>query len=174
MKSTRLGKIPHWRDGLDLLGAFGLALVFVPHWNNQEGGVELDTSRCFMGQARFSRLYTQLSPTLIVVGIDEHTALIFDFTTSTCSVSGRGGVTILRSGQEQQFRAGDKFLFQELGAYQVPDMQAGIATEIWEQVRKSSAPPSHRLQPPEAVLALAHQRQAARQSHNLEPGRPTA
>jgi hypothetical protein len=40
----------HWESGLDLFGAYGLKLVFVPHWNNAEGGAELDTSRCFMGR----------------------------------------------------------------------------------------------------------------------------
>ena len=46
----------HWQPGLDLFGPFGLRVVFVPHWNNSEGGAELDTSRCFMGQARFAEL----------------------------------------------------------------------------------------------------------------------
>jgi cysteinyl-tRNA synthetase len=111
-------------------------------------------------------LYTQLSSTVTVVGIDEHTALIFDFTTGQCSVSGRGEVTIVRLGHEQRFKAGDKFLFQVLGPYQVPDLQIGISPEIWEQVRESSAPASNSRQPPAAILTLAHQRQEARQCRN--------
>jgi len=52
----------HWEPGLDLFGAYGLKLVFVPHWNNAEGGADLDTSRCFMGQARFAELLALLPP----------------------------------------------------------------------------------------------------------------
>jgi cyanophycinase-like exopeptidase len=162
----KVGAELHWCAGLNLFGAFGLELVFVPHWNNKEGGVELDTSRCFMGEERFRRLYAQLSPTVTVVGIDEHTALIFDFTTSTCAVSGLGGVTVWRAGQEQRFRPRDKFLFQALGAYQIPDIQMGIPAAIWEQVRKSAAQPSIDVPPPAEVITLAYQRQAARQCCN--------
>ena len=43
----------HWQDGLDLFGPFGLNLAFVSHWNNGEGGADLDTSHCFMGKERF-------------------------------------------------------------------------------------------------------------------------
>jgi hypothetical protein len=162
----KVGQDLHWQDGLDLFGAFGLALVFVPHWNNQEGGVELDTSRCFMGQERFQRLVALLPAAVTVVGIDEHTALIFDFAASTCSVSGVGGVTLLRLGRLQQFRAGEHFLFQELGAFRPPDLQVGVPAEVWEQVQKASAQRSDVLQPPQEVLALVHQRQGARHAHN--------
>ena len=43
----------HWQPGLNYFQQFGLDLVIVPHWNNAEGGAELDTSRCFMGAGRF-------------------------------------------------------------------------------------------------------------------------
>jgi hypothetical protein len=162
----KVGEDLHWRDGLNLFGAFGLALAFVPHWNNHEGGVELDTSRCFMGQERFRQLYAQLPPTVTVVGIDEHTALIFDFTAGRCSVFGLGEATVLRSGQAQRFRAGDEFLFQELGVFRTPDLQRGIPVEVWEQVREASKHNRDILRPPEEVLMLAHQRQEARQHRN--------
>lgn len=162
----KVGEELHWHDGLDLFGAFGLALVFVPHWNNQEGGVELDTSRCFMGQERFQRLIALLPPGVTVVGIDEHTALIFNFAASACSVSGVGGVTLLRQGRLQQFSAGRDFLFQELGAFRAPEPQVGIPAEIWEQAQKTHAQCSDVLQPPQEVLALARQRQEARHAHH--------
>jgi len=162
----KVGEELHWCEGLNLLGAFGLKVVFVPHWNNQEGGVDLDTSRCFMGEERFRHLAAQLAPTVTVVGIDEHTALLFDFTTSTCAVAGRGGVTVVRAGHEQRFRPQDQFLFQELGPYQVPARHLGIPATIWEQVRTSAVQPSPGLPPPAEVLTLADQRQAARQSRN--------
>ena len=55
-----MGEDPHWKTGLDLFAPFGLRLVFIPHWNNNDGGNELDTSRCFMGLARFERLLERL------------------------------------------------------------------------------------------------------------------
>ena len=45
----KVGLDVHWTAGLDLFGPYGLSLAFVPHWNNQDGGENLDTSRCFMG-----------------------------------------------------------------------------------------------------------------------------
>ena len=47
----KVGEDLHWKPGLDLFGPFGLPLVILPHWNNNDGGDELDTSRCFMGRA---------------------------------------------------------------------------------------------------------------------------
>ena len=52
----KVGEDLHWKPGLDFFGMYGLPLVFIPHWNNNDGGEELDTSRCFMGQQRFARL----------------------------------------------------------------------------------------------------------------------
>ena len=45
----KVGEDPHWKPGLDLLGDFGLHCVVVPHWNNTEGGQDVDTGRCFIG-----------------------------------------------------------------------------------------------------------------------------
>ena len=41
--------------GLDLFADYGMNLSFVPHWNNAEGGIDLDTSRCFFGMERFDQ-----------------------------------------------------------------------------------------------------------------------
>src|SRR5579859_732734 len=65
-----------WEPGLDLLP--GRPLAIIPHWNNAEGGAGLDTSRCFMGAARFAQLQALLPPGTPVLGIDEHTACIVD------------------------------------------------------------------------------------------------
>src|SRR6185436_3065806 len=46
----KVGEDLHWHRGLDFFGGLGLPLVFVPHWDNAEGGADLDTSCCFMGQ----------------------------------------------------------------------------------------------------------------------------
>ena len=63
-----------WQPGLDLLGEFGLDLAIIPHWNNREGGANLDTGRCYMGQERFERLCSLLPASATVLGIDEHTS----------------------------------------------------------------------------------------------------
>jgi len=86
-----------WQPGLDLFGPYGLKLVFVPHWNNAEGGAELDTSHCFMGRSRFEALRAMLPPDATVVGIDEHTALAVDLADGTAQVMGAGDVTLLNS-----------------------------------------------------------------------------
>ncbi|NTU81788.1 MAG: cysteinyl-tRNA synthetase, partial [Chloroflexales bacterium] len=92
----KVGADLHWQPGLDLLRPYGLSLVFVPHWDNAEGGAELDTSRCFMGRERFARLLALLPADLTVVGIDEHTGLVLDLGAGVAHVLGRGGVTLIR------------------------------------------------------------------------------
>jgi len=94
----KAGEDLHWKPGLDFFGAYGLPLVFIPHWNNNDGGEELDTSRCFMGQARFAELMEMLPADLTVIGIDEKTALVMDPLAGACHVIGLGGVTLLHTG----------------------------------------------------------------------------
>ncbi|HLB47005.1 MAG TPA: hypothetical protein VJL59_08250, partial [Anaerolineales bacterium] len=91
----KAGEELHWRPGLNLFGAYGLSLVIVSHWNNAEGGADLDTSRCFMGEARFAELTALLPPDTTVVGINEHTGMIVDFGEEQCHVMGRGSVTLI-------------------------------------------------------------------------------
>src|ERR1051326_6544502 len=85
-----------WMSGLDILGPFGYHLTIVPHWNNKEGGVDLDTSHCFMGLERFERLQSLLPAQETILGIDEHTACILDITAEQGQVIGRGSLTLLR------------------------------------------------------------------------------
>jgi hypothetical protein len=44
----KVGQDVHAVDGLNLFADFGLHVSFIPHWNNTDGGVDLDTSR-FIG-----------------------------------------------------------------------------------------------------------------------------
>ncbi len=83
-------------QGLDLFADFGLPLSFIPHWNNSDGGNEVDTSRCFVGRQRFELWQEQLPPENIIIGLDEHTGLIFDLAAKKCHVMGVGTVTLLR------------------------------------------------------------------------------
>jgi hypothetical protein len=97
----KAGADPYWNRGLDLFGLYNLPMVFIPHWNNHDGGEELDTSRCYMGQSRFTELLQSLPEDLLVIGIDEKTALILDLQGGVCRVVGLGGVTIIRTGHFQ-------------------------------------------------------------------------
>jgi len=96
----KVGEDLHWNEGLDFFKLYGLQLVFVPHWNNQEGGKELDTSRCFMGQERFARLMDMLPDEMTIIGLDEKTALVMDPSKCECYVSGMGKVTVLHTGHK--------------------------------------------------------------------------
>lgn len=91
----KVGMDLHWADGMDLLGPWGFRLVVVPHWNNAEGGTH-DTRCCYMGEVRFRVLESLLSEDAVVVGIDEHTALVMDFATGEATVRGVGTVTLRR------------------------------------------------------------------------------
>ena len=79
---------PHWRDGLNLLGALGLNCVVIPHFDNNEGG-NYDTRFCYLGEPRLLELESQLPDGVATLGVDEHTAVILDFARNTLSVKGR-------------------------------------------------------------------------------------
>ncbi len=128
----KVGEDPHWIPGLDLLGHFGLRIACVTHWNNTEGGANLDTSRCYIGRARLETLLPALSNGTVVVGIDEHTALTLDFSKPECRVLGKGTVTLVRDGLERVYRTGSSFAMSELGDIRIPDASENISTEVWD------------------------------------------
>ena len=41
----KAGSDLYWADGLNVLGAFGLELAIVPHWNNTDGGADVDAEQ---------------------------------------------------------------------------------------------------------------------------------
>jgi cyanophycinase-like exopeptidase len=108
----KVGEDLHWIEGLDFFKLYGLHLVLIPHWNNHEGGAELDTSRCFMGQERFVRLMDMLPDEITIIGLDEKTALIMDPSNCECLVRGLGMVTLLHTGHKH-FNKGH--LFSSIG-----------------------------------------------------------
>lgn len=103
----KVGSELHWRKGLDILGQFGFNVVVFPHWNNAEGGNH-DTRYCFMGAPRLTRLESLLPEGTPILGVDEHTALILDFSNRQASIQGVGSVTLRKAGQERVFRKGDQ------------------------------------------------------------------
>ena len=112
----KAGEPAAWREGLDLLAPYGLRLALVPHWDNREGGAEVDTRRCFLGEARFAALYEQLPADVAVLGIDEHTGCILDLAAGTVEVMGSGGAHVLREGRIETFAAGAAFPLELLRA----------------------------------------------------------
>ncbi len=158
----KVGEKLHWHTGLDFFASYGLIPVFIPHWNNAEGGAELDTSRCFMGRERFARLLALLPANVTVVGIDEHTALVVDLSHKCCRVMGQGGVTLLHQGEERTFSSGESFALAELGALRESKPEEDIRPEVWQLVQTVERERPTQVEPPPEVLALTQQREEAR------------
>jgi hypothetical protein len=168
----KVGEDPFWKPGLDLPGLLGLKLVFFPHWNNRDGGEELDTRFCFMGAPRLSELLRQLQTGVNMLGIDEHTALVLDLAESTASVLGVGTVTIFaRQPYQQVFHSGQQFPLNLLGDFHIPaNLEPWISASVAEMLATSDADPlANRLeQPDEAVLLLLEERRLARAQQNWQ------
>jgi hypothetical protein len=158
----KAGEDLHWQAGLDFFGPYGLPMVLVPHWNNTEGGADLDTSRCFMGQARFERLLALLPAPVPIVGIDEHTALILDLSAGLCRISGHGGVTVMKSGEERRFTGTDFMPIGVLGDFRQPPPEVRLPADTWQIVLAAWRDRPQAASAPASVLALVEVRAAAR------------
>lgn len=162
----KVGEDPRWKPGLNLLGDFGLDCVIVPHWNNTEGGEDVDTGRCFIGRARFEFLRSQLPDSVVVLGVDEHSGLIIDLVQQVCRVTGRDGVHILRGPEEQSFPSGKVFPLKCLGETHLPQSLAqGLAAQVWEKyqaLERLPGPAQSVSSLPAEIATLLQQRQQAR------------
>ncbi len=155
----KAGEDLHWLEGLHLFGLYGAQLAVMPHWNNTDGGAELDTSRCFMGEARFAALAAMLPAETNILGIDEHTTLLIDPTQRQCTVIGQGQVTVITEGVERAHTTGEVFPAAELGPWHeanLPEMPQALRSVAPDERVADAGPP------PEA-LALAAQREDARE-----------
>jgi hypothetical protein len=159
----KVGQDIHAVPGLDLFRSFGLPLSCVPHWNNTDGGADVDTSRCFLGMERFKEWCSHLPPENTTLGLDEHTGLILDFASSQCRVSGVSSVTLLRASNPQIYASGASFSFDELGIGGQP--RDDIRPDAWEAATNlpplPEAPPDA---PDPGVVSLAEQRESARKA----------
>jgi hypothetical protein len=157
----KVGEDIHAVEGLNLFRDFGAAVSFIPHWNNAEGGEDVDTSRCFVGRERFDIWCNSLPAENTTVGLDEHTGLIIDFETGQCEVSGVSSVSLVHDCEAKMYPAGAKFAVGELGAPIMPEpFEEGISAAAWELV--NNAPELVEDQPSAEVLVLVEQRQQAR------------
>lgn len=161
----KVGQDVHIVDGLNLFADFGLHASIIPHWNNADGGVDLDTSRCFIGMDRFAEWCDLVPSDNETIGLDEHTGLIIDFETGQCEVSGVSSVSLVRECDPEIFPSGSRFPLNELGEVQLPDpVEKDIPEKVWEMC--INAPPLEEDQPSEAVIILVKQRAAARADKN--------
>ncbi|HRQ23521.1 MAG TPA: hypothetical protein PLF42_08880 [Anaerolineales bacterium] len=157
----KVGEDIHVKDGLGLFSDFGLHASFIPHWNNAEGGVDLDTSRCFMGMERFEQ-WRRLTPAgNIIVGLDEHTGVILEFEKMICEVQGVSSVTVLNGDETSMYPAGANFSLNALGGIKIPaPVERGISAEVWQSTLEAQKAEEEK--PPEEVLSLLEQRKQAR------------
>lgn len=144
----KVGEEPRWLDGLDLLGVTGLRVAVVPHYNNAEGGTH-DTRYCYMGERRLRMLETLLPDDVDILGVDEHTAAIFDLDAETVSIRGRGGLTLRRHGKSQRFENGTTLTITDLArdARAAEDGSAPVAAMAQGGVETSLAPPAPGVSP---------------------------
>ncbi len=157
----KVGQDVHVVDGLDLFADFGLHVSFIPHWNNAEGGADLDTSRCFMGMERFAEWCNLVPRENETIGLDEHTGLIMDFEKGICEVNGVSSVSVVRECDPQMYPSGSTFPLTEFGEYQIPTpLDKDIPAHVWDMV--VNAPPIEEDQPSDEARALADKRQHAR------------
>lgn len=189
----KVGEDLHWKDGLNFFGSYGMELVFIPHWNNTEGGEALDTSRCFMGQARFARLMEMLPITVTVIGLDEKTALAMDFESGKGQVIGLGGVNVLhtghihlthdravveedsdlaeinqlRGGHLHSYRNGESFPLGEIAPFHPAHPETDLPPGIWQRALQAARRVEAKVPagPPKEVMNLLNARQFARTNH---------
>jgi cyanophycinase-like exopeptidase len=151
--------------GLNLFADFGVTLSIIPHWNNAEGGIDLDTSRCFVGLERFNQWCETLPTENATLGLDEHTGIIIDFQKMECQVLGVSSVSLVRECDPEIYATGATFPLKELGEIRMPEpLDAGIPAEVWQMV--TAANQTEDDAPPQEVLAMVDRRQAARSDRN--------
>lgn len=158
----KVGQDVHSLPGLDLFKSFGVTLSCVPHWNNTDGGDDVDTSRCFIGMERFSEWCDSLPAENITLGLDEHTGLLLDFARREGRVSGVSSVSLLQGCEPKIFPAGSAFPLEMLGLAAAP--AADLRPETWRLLQQAQSATENSNQPPAELLALAEQRLQARQA----------
>ena len=111
----KVGQAPHWLDGLDLMAVAGLQIAVIPHYNNAEGGNH-DTRYCYLGERRLRMLEAELPEGAFVLGVDEHTAALFDLDAGTLTVAGLGVVTVRDHGASVEHPTGTTIPIEDLRA----------------------------------------------------------
>lgn len=111
----KVGATPYWAPGLDLMAKVGLRAAVIPHYDNAEGGTH-DTRFCYLGEQRLRLMESMLDANTITVGVDEHTAALFDLDADTVTVLGRATVRVRRQAVTTVFESGTTVAIDELRA----------------------------------------------------------
>jgi cyanophycinase-like exopeptidase len=157
----KAGEDVHTLPGLNLFSDFHAALSIIPHWNNAEGGEDLDTSRCFIGMERFAQWCDMLPSNHTLIGLDEHTGLIIDFEKGECTVSGVSSVSLVRECDPEIYPAGTVFPLSELGTIRFPETnEEEISTRALEFLQEGRH--SEDEKPGAEIESLMEARRAAR------------
>ena len=164
----KVGEDLHWKPGLDFFAMYGLSVTVVPHWNNRDGGDALDTSRCYMGQARFDKLLKMLPFDQALVGIDENTSLILDFEEGVGRVLGAATVTLIRCGERRRFKSGSSFSLDYLGDWKIPDYPPDVSGPVWEAAAAAETEQTAVQEPPREVYDLVAARDHARAARDWD------
>ncbi|HEX3261307.1 MAG TPA: hypothetical protein VHS35_22535 [Pseudonocardia sp.] len=108
------GADPAWARGTNLLERLtGLRAALIPHYDNTEGGTH-STRFCYLGERRLRLLEGSLPAGSHVIGVDEHTALVFDLATGRATVLGNGTVTVRHDGASRVLPSGSVVPIAEL------------------------------------------------------------
>ena len=160
----KVGLDVHAVPGLDFFSDLGTGLSIVPHWNNTDGGADVDTSRCFIGMDRFRDWCSMLPEDQTILGLDEHTGVILDFIKGECQVVGVSSVSLVRACDPRIYPSGTSFPISEIGPFTEPASPGhGISEAAWEMVVNSPEPANENSEtPPAQAVALAEARSAAR------------
>jgi subtilisin family serine protease len=166
----KVGQDVHAPPGLNLFADYGINVSFIPHWNNAEGGADVDTSRCFIGLERFNEWRSQLPPEECVVGLDEHTGLVLNFQNSAASVMGVSSVSFAHPAETRIHPTGATISLEEIGQLSLQTNPAiGISAQAWDMVQNAPSPDTAiETAPPPEVVALAEARHAARKAKRWE------
>lgn len=108
----KVGEEPAWLEGLNLIRFLGPDVAVIPHYNNAEGGNH-DTRYCYLGETRLALLEQQMAGGW-VLGVDEHTACVFDLEAGEVAVTGNGVVTVRREGRSSVVESGSTLSLQAL------------------------------------------------------------
>ncbi len=153
----KVGAVPTWERGLDLLAPAGLRAAVIPHYDNTEGGNH-DTRFCYLGERRLQMLERDLPSGAFVLGVDEHTAAVLDLDDRTLAVTGNGCVTVRAGGGSTLFVAGATVGFDEvIAAAMDPGGSEGVRANVTRPSPVAARPAAS----PTGLLAEADRLDAA-------------
>jgi hypothetical protein len=127
----KVGVLPYWLAGLNVMATLGLNCVVIPHYDNQEGA-NYDTSRCYLGERRLALMEKELPPGVATLGVDEHTALVIDLEADIIAVLGKSHGYWRLNGEVRILENGSNTPLEELRSLEVaeiPQTKAPVATK---------------------------------------------